>query len=117
MMGTFLLLAFMPSPVKAADESKTVSVAAAKQVESTDAATQLARLEEINAMDKSMLSRSEKKELRSEVRAIKSDQDGRGRRYHNGRDGNGYNGRHGGGTVYIMGGSGLLIIILIIVLL
>ena len=116
-MTALLLLSFVPTQVKAANDTKTVSVATAKTIETTDAAAQLARLEEINAMDKSTLNRSEKKELRNEVRAIKSDQDGRGRRYHDGRNGRNYDGRHGGGTVYIMGGTGLLIIVLIIILL
>ena len=118
-MMTALLLSFVPAQVKADNDTKNVSVATVKTIETTDAAAQaqLARLEEISTMDKSTLNRSEKKELRNEVRAIKSDQDGRGRRYHDGRNGRNYEGRHGGGAVYIMGGSGLLLIVLIIILL
>ncbi len=55
------------------------------------------RLEEINTMDKSNLSRPQKRELRKEVKAIKKTQDG--------------------GGVYISIGGLLLIIILLIILL
>jgi len=109
----FLMLSTIPSQLKAAEETKTAPATTTLSVETTDA-VQLARLEEIKAMDLSSLSRSEKKELRNEVKMIKSNQDGRGRRYHNGRD---YDGRHGGGTVFIYGGGGLLLIILLILLL
>ena len=119
-MTTFMLLSFIPSQSKAATESKTVSVATTTSVESAKDNADLARLNEIKAMDFSTLSRSEKKELRKEVREIKNDQDGRGR-YHERRggrnhDGGDYNGRHGGGTVYFMGGGGLLVLILILLL-
>ncbi len=116
MMFAFLLFSFIPTQVKAAEETKTVPVVAAKTIESTDAA-QLARLEEIKAMDLSALSRTEKKELRNEVKAIKNDQNKHSRRYRIGHDEGNHNGRHGGGTVFIMGGGGLLLIILLILLL
>lgn len=114
LITTFMLLSFIPVQLKATEEIKTVSAVTAKTPEATDAVQQ-ARLGEINAMDMSTLTRSEKKALRSEVKAIKSDQDGRGRRYNNGHDR--MDGRRHGGSLYIMGGSGLLIIVLIIILL
>ena len=114
-MTAFLLMSFIPTQLKAATESKPVTVTAIKTVESTTASAQLARLEEIKAMDMSTLSRSEKKELRQEVRAIKNDQDGCGRRHHDGGDRN-HEGRRGGGEVIVFGGGGLLIILLIILL-
>jgi len=113
-MTAFLLMSFIPTQLKAATESKPVSVSEIKTVESTTASTQLARLEEIKAMDMSTLSRSEKKELRQEVRAIKNDQNEYGRSHHDG-DGRYHDGRHGG-SVLVFGGSGLLIILLIILL-
>jgi len=117
-MATIMILSFVPSHVRAATKTNTVTVIAPETVQSTDVeAAQLARLEEIKAMDMSMLSRTEKKELRNEVRAIKSDQDGRGRRGHDGRGGRNYDGRHGGGAVFVMGGGGLLILLLLIILL
>jgi hypothetical protein len=60
--------------LKAADNSKTVATAITKSDVPTEAAL-AARLDEIKAMDKSMLSRSDKKELRNEVKAIRSTQD------------------------------------------
>ena len=115
-MAAFLLLSFIPVQLKAETDSKTATTIVTKPAESTTATTQLARLEEIKAMDLSTLSRSEKKELRQEVRAIKNDQDGYGRRHHDG-DGRNYEGRHGGGEVFFIGGGGLLVILLIILLL
>ena len=126
LLMAFLALSFIPSKLKAETVKSPVSIvtaetatipvpiAAAITDESAEANANIARLEEIKAMDMSTLSRSEKKELRNEVRTIKSNQDGRGRRGHG--HGN-YDGRHSGGTVYFYGGSGLLIILLLILLL
>jgi hypothetical protein len=114
-MTTFMLLSFVPSQLNAA----TVPVSSAVTAEGVKDNADLARLNEIKAMDLSSLSRSEKKELRKEVREIKNDQDGRGR-YHEGHgryhDGGNYEGRRSGGTVYFMGGGGLLVLILILLL-
>jgi hypothetical protein len=112
----FLMVSAIPNQLKAADDTKKSSATTTISVETEDA-VQLARLEEIKAMDLSSLSRSEKKELRNEVKLIKSNQDGRSRRHRDGRDGRNYDGRHGGGTVFIYGGGGLLLIILLIILL
>lgn len=124
----FMMLSLIPAQLNAANETKTKSESLA--VAKTDSPTlaisndlavynaQMARLEEINAMDMSTLSRSEKKVLRTEVKAIKNDQDQRSRRYRDRGDRDNYNnGRHGGGTVFIYGGGGLLLILLIILLL
>lgn len=116
-MATFMLLSVIPSQAKAIEETKAVTVAVANTDDSAVATAQLARLEEIHSMDMSTLSRSEKKELRHEVRAIKDDQDGRGRRDHDGRGRGDYNGRHHGGAVFVMGGGGLLLIILLVLFL
>jgi len=114
-----MLLSFVPSQLKAATETETVPVTATVTADAAKDNADLARLNEIKAMDLSSLSRSEKKELRKEVREIKNDQDGRGR-YHERRgrnhDGGNYEGRHGGGTIYFMGGGGLLVLILILLL-
>ena len=128
MVMTFMVLSLIPAQLNAANEMKAKSELLS--VATTETPTlavsndlvvynaQMARLEEIKAMDMSTLSRSEKKELRSEVKSIKNDQDERSRRYRD-RDGRGdyNNGRHGGGTVFIYGGGGLLLIILLILLL
>jgi hypothetical protein len=115
-MMAFALLSIIPTQSKAAAEKNVALVAASKPVESTDASAKLARLEEIKAMDMSTLSRSEKKELLKEVRTIKDDQygDRHGRRNHD-RDGDrNYGGHHRGG--YYMGGTGLLVLLLILLL-
>jgi hypothetical protein len=99
----WMMFSFVPSPVKAADDTKTVTTATTKSDVPTEAAL-AARLDEIKAMDKSTLSRSEKKELRSEVNAIRSAQDEVvivGHHHHNG--------------AYI-GLGGVLLIVLIVIL-
>ncbi|MCK9639102.1 MAG: hypothetical protein M0R39_04260 [Prolixibacteraceae bacterium] len=128
MVMTFMVLSLIPAQLNAANEMKAKSelLSVAKTEAPTLAVSndlavynaQMARLEEIKAMDMSTLSRTEKKELRSEVKAIKNYQDERSRRYRD-RDGRGdyNNGRHGGGTVFIYGGGGILLIILLILLL
>ncbi len=127
MVMTFMVLSLIPAQLNAANEikakSELLSVAKAESptlAVSNDLAiynAQMARLEEIKAMDMSTLSRSEKKVLRTEVKAIKNDQDERSRRYRD-RGDRGYydNGRHSG-TVFIYGGGGLLLLILLIILL
>jgi len=149
-MAAFSMLLFLPIQLKAETETGKTSIvtteadvnsiAPTNTNESADAislseiaafeavnATQVARLEEIKAMDLSMLSRSEKNALREEVKTIQNDRDqyrrrdrGRhlGRRHHQrDYDGNYYQGRHGGGAVFVFGGGGLLLILLLILLL
>lgn len=100
LMTAFLLLAFMPSSVKAATEpiAATASVTTAT-VESAEANVLLARLAEIKAMDKSNLSFSEKRKLRKETRAIKSDL------------------KALSGGVYLSAGAIIIIVLLLILLL
>jgi len=132
-----MLLLFIPLQMNAENENRTVLKTGISNVESnsiaiaeTEAAeveasnVQLARLEEINALDMSTLSRSEKKELLEEVKSIEADQQrwgrrGRYNRGHNDYDGRSYydNHRHGGGQVFILGGGGLLLLLLLILLL
>lgn len=97
-MTAFLLLTFNPIQSLAATEATPTSV----PVTNADAAKvklMEIRLNEIDAMDKSNLSASEKKSLRKEVRGIKRDI------------------KESGGGVYVSVGALLLIIILLIVLL
>ncbi len=72
MMTVFMLSAFIPTQVKAATKPAKVSIVASKTVESTQAQLLLTRLDKINAMDKSMLTPVEKKQLRKEVRSIQA---------------------------------------------
>ncbi len=99
----FMMLSTIPTQVKAADNTKTVTTATTKSDVSTEAALS-ARLDEIKAMDMSTLTRSEKKELKSEVKAIKSHQEEIYVTAHH---------HHSG--VYF-GAGGLLVVILIIIL-
>jgi len=52
-------------------ESDTISIVSIKHIESEESEALLARLNEINMLDKSNLTSSEKKELRIETRSIK----------------------------------------------
>lgn len=97
----FVMSSFVPSPLMAADKAKAATTATTKADVPTEAAL-AARLVEIKAMDKSTLSRSEKKELRSEVKAIKTTQDEVYVTHH----------RHG----VFYGVGGVLLIVLIVIL-
>jgi hypothetical protein len=99
LMTAFMLLTIIPTQLKAEKEVTPVSSPATKPAESAEVNAILARLNEIKAMDKSMLSAAEKKDLRKELRQervrIRA---------------------HSHGVVYIGGGTLILIIILIILL-
>ena len=98
-MAAFLSLTFIPHQVKAGTEIVPTSMPAAKPVESAQAKVLLDRLNEINAMDKSKLTSSEKKELRKEVRLTKKQL------------------KELGGGVYLSVGAIIIIVILLIILL
>ena len=115
-LATFFLLSFVPGQTRGATDEGANAVTTSKISESTSPNNQLIRLNEIKGMDMSTLNRTEKKELRKESRSIKSEQYGQGRRHDNRRNGGDYDGRRSGGTVYFVGGSGLLIVLLIILL-
>ncbi len=135
-MAAFVLLSFIPIQLKAESEKNASTSVTAKTTESLDATTtvaantkesatvneearaeaQLARLEEIKAMDLSTLTPAEKKELREEVHSIQNEQEYRDRdhdRHHGDYDG-GYHHHHG---MYFGIGGGVLVIILLILLL
>lgn len=66
----FMLLSLTPLHSKA--EPTAILKEKTKKVESEEAKVMLARIDAIKAMDKSDMTRAEKKELRKEVRTIKS---------------------------------------------
>lgn len=100
LLTAFILLAFMPASVKAMTEPiATTAPATTATVESTEANALLARLAEIKAMDKSNLKSSEKKQLRKETRAIKSEL------------------KALSGGVYLSAGAIIIIVLLLILLL
>ena len=132
-MAAFTLL--LLSPMQAATKTGSSAIVTNKTEVSNDAkaiaernafeatdAAQVTRMEEIRSMDMSTLSRSEKNDLRDEVKSIQNEREqyyrhDRGRRHHRGYDNDGYDGRrHGGGEVYFFSGGGLLVLLLILLL-
>ncbi len=98
-MAIFLSLTFIPIQLNAMTESNRPPIAATKSIEPFNASASLARLDEINALDKSHMSSSEKRQLRKEVRSIKKS----------------YNQVNGG--VYLSVGAIIIIVLLLILLL
>lgn len=93
------LTAFTAMPSYASSTSELLTEHTAKHPESPEKVRQmLIRLDEIKEMDKSNLSRAEKKELRKEVRSIKSEL------------------RSTGNGVYLSIGAIIIIILLLILL-
>jgi len=103
MTGCMLLLC-NPTLLKAETEPTTAPVTVTTTVISAENAKMELRLNEIKAMDMKTLNSSEKKELRKEVRAIKSDIKAN-------------NAINNGGGVYISVGAAILIVLLLILLL
>ncbi len=97
-LTTAALVTFNPTQSMAATEVNPTSTPAPTAATVAKVNVLVNRLNEIDAMDKSTLNASEKKELRKEVRVIKKEIN-----------------RSGGG-VYISVGALLLIIILLIIL-
>jgi hypothetical protein len=95
-----ILLVSMSSitTLSATEKDSIVATATTKEVPA-DVSKLLTRLDEINAMDKTALNRLQKKELRKEVRVIKSELKEK---------------RHG---VYISVGAFIIIILLLVILL
>ena len=98
LMMMVLSLSILPSTIFAAEKNTTAITANTKEVPA-EVKVMYNRLEEIKAMDKSNLTSVEKKELRKEVRAIKS------------------NLRSTGNGVYFSVGAIIIIILLLILLL
>lgn len=98
-MTVLLLLSFMPKQLNATTLTDPIAISVTKTTESTEAARMCARLDEINALDKSNMSSSERKQLRKEVRSLKSSL----------RDIN--------GGVYLSVGAIIIIVLLLILLL
>jgi predicted outer membrane repeat protein len=97
-MAAFMLLSIIPNQSIAGSKSDIASmpVPPAKAAESP--ASNI-RLNEIKSIDKSKLNSVEKKQLRDEVRAIKSNQ-----------------ATHGGGGIYLSLGAIIIILLILIIL-
>jgi len=104
MMG-LMLLVVSPTLLKAETEPTTTTTTAAVPVKSAEATALEIRLTEIKVMDMKTLNAAEKKELRKEVREIKSNIKANERASVN------------GGGVYISVGAAILIVLLLILLL
>ncbi len=98
-LSLMFLLAVSPMPLKAGAETVTPPNTPEATMESARAAELLKRLDEINEMDKSAMSRSEKKEARQEVRSINKEL------------------KTMNGGVYISVGAIIIILLLLIILL
>ncbi|MEI7586807.1 hypothetical protein [Runella sp.] len=95
-----LLSTTLVAPSKAASsDNDLVAVTSPEAAKATQARTLLARLDEINNMDKSSLTKPEKKQLRKEVRSINKTLSGIS------------------GGVYVSVGALLVIILLLVLLL
>lgn len=99
LMTTCLSLTFYPLQSNAKAVVEPSSVVISKPAESAEAKALLIRLNEINDMDVSTLNSTEKKQLRKEVRSIKSELN------------------QIGGGVYLSAGAIIIILLLLIILL
>jgi len=99
---SFIMLSVIVAPLQtyAGTDKTEKKISFINKAEGEDQATLLlARLDEINNMDKSSLDRAKKREMRKEVRSIKKE----------------LNENHGG--VYLSVGAVILIVVLLIILL
>jgi len=108
-MAAIMLILVIPPQLRAENVPAPVAVAAPAAVASKDASVLVARVEAIKAMDFSTLSSAEKKELRKELRAIKSDLKESKK--------NDVVATSGNGGVYLSVGAIIIIILLLILLL
>ncbi len=96
-------MAFVPMQIEAqtasAIDNSGITAASSEKQEAATANVLLSRLYEINSMDKSDLTTSDKKELRKEVRSIKSTL------------------KEAGGGIYLSIGAIILILLLLIIIL
>ncbi|MFA6128607.1 MAG: hypothetical protein WC699_15010 [Bacteroidales bacterium] len=101
LMTALLLLTFVPTQVTAGTVSRSVSVSVSPvdKIGASNAHALLARLDQIRSMDLGSLSQAEKRNLRRELRSMKSQLNTIG------------------GGVYISAGAVILILILLLILL
>lgn len=99
-MAAFLLMLFIPFQADATTSEKKDPVSATEIIRPAEVDILLCRLEEIKSMDMKQLSYAEKRELRREVRTIKSDIK-----------------EIESGGVYVSVGAAIIIILLLILLL
>ena len=98
-LAVLLSITFIPVTLKAGAETNLSSMPAPAKTEAAEAKVLLDRVYEINAMDKSRLSASERRQLRKEVRSAKKQL------------------KESGGGVYLSVGAIIIIVLLLIILL
>ncbi|MEI6409533.1 MAG: hypothetical protein WCR52_09135 [Bacteroidota bacterium] len=98
-MAAMMLLSFMPKQLNAETPTEPTSISVNQASEPIEVVTMRTRLDEINTMDKSNLSLSERKQLRKEVRGLRSHL------------------REINGGVYLSVGAIIIIVLLLILLL
>lgn len=103
LMTTILLLLFVPTQSDAKTKANPFKFKKDKTEISADAKAMVNRLEEIKEMDFSKMNSNEKKELRAEVKMIKSDLQSQN--------------LNSSGGVYISVGAAIIIVLLLILLL
>ena len=108
-MAAIMFILVIPPQLRAENEPAPVAVTAPATVASKDASVLVARVEAIKAMDFSTLSSTEKKELRKELRAIKSNLKESNK--------NDVVATSGNGGVYLSVGAIIIVILLLILLL
>lgn len=108
-LSAFVLIFVFQKQLNAETETTPIIVVATAPVASVDIGVLIARVETIKAMDISTLTSSERKELRKELRTIKSDLKKHGK--------NNLNSINGNGGLYLSVGGIILIILLLILLL
>lgn len=99
-LAAFMLFAILPAQLSAATATTPDALAKTELVESEAANALIARLEAINAMDKTSMNSTEKRALRKEVRSI--NQELKAIR---------------GGGIYMSVGAVILVVLLLILLL
>ena len=110
LMAMIFLLAIVPSQLIASTEPVPSPAVSTIAVVNKDVSVMVSRVEAIKAMDKSELTSSEKKELRKELRTIKSNLAATNKADLAATSG-------GGGGVYLSVGAIIIIILLLILIL
>jgi len=103
-LAAFVLLLVVPTQVKAGHDKRNATLTSA----STESNAMADRLNELKATDKSSLNSAERKDLRKEVRAIKSELKVKGESTY-------IEGSNGG--LYISAGAAIIIVLLLVLLL
>jgi hypothetical protein len=109
LIAMIVLLVIVPAHLSASTEPVTTPVVSTKSIVNKDVSVMISRVEAIKSMDKSEMTSAEKKELRKELRSIKSNLQASSKAE--------LAATSGGGGVYLSVGAIIIIILLLILLL